>query len=284
MTRKSKQAGGHQPLTHYERTKKFKSSAYGTTRARLHTDSQQPFGDCPLSLQPIEGPALATPSGHLYSKEALLQYVLQKTQDLKLQQKHYERLQQKQDQQLLEQQQQQTHQEIQQFEQSQRATQAGLVATKSQETKEPSKSDILKKTSYWMAQVAPDHQDPKNDHLQSPPPSRPVSPHSGQPLRRKEFIEITMLERQKDTQKVVCALSHKPITTQPVVLIHPKSKSNQNYIVLQDMFDQLIKPTMICPLTDTKLKPKHVLKLQKGKTGFASSGTVVASQYKPTMT
>jgi hypothetical protein len=39
MGRKGAHVGGQLPLTHYERTKKFASSEYGTVRKRLAGDS-----------------------------------------------------------------------------------------------------------------------------------------------------------------------------------------------------------------------------------------------------
>ena len=52
MTRKSKQPGGHNPLT-YAETKRLKSSGYGTQSTRLTSDSQLPFGHCCLSLSQV---------------------------------------------------------------------------------------------------------------------------------------------------------------------------------------------------------------------------------------
>eukprot|EP01083_Nonionella_stella_P045442 122047_1 len=91
MTRKSKQPGGHNPLTYHEQ-KRLKSSGYGTQSARLTTASQLPFGHCCLNLSPIDfGDALATPSGHIYSREAIVQYLLTKNGDLKKRKAEYER-------------------------------------------------------------------------------------------------------------------------------------------------------------------------------------------------
>jgi len=109
MGRKSKQAGtGHYPMTHHERTKKFASSSYGTTTTRLAGDTQVAFGSCSLSLTPImdhtssngeqKGKsdskacagsdtntsttiAMVTPSGHLYAKQAIYEYLLTKTKE-----------------------------------------------------------------------------------------------------------------------------------------------------------------------------------------------------------
>lgn len=270
MTRKSKQAGGHQPLTHYERTKKFRSSAYGTTTERLTSDSQGRFGDCCLNLQPAVNP-VATPSGHIYSQEAIVEYLLTKTQELKGKKQtyltHVESLARQQQ----DHQQKETENDIQTFEKTQRATQAGTATSE----KEESKSDILKKTSYWLPVVQPKH----NERPPSPPPDRPASPNSGQPLRRKDLIPLKLERDKNDPSKVRCCVSHKAIYAQPVVVL-----KKGGHVVLEEVYKEVIQPTMICPITEKKLKEKHILTLQKGKSGFASSGTVQAKTYRPTIT
>ena len=50
--------------------------------ARCGSDSQLPFGWCALSLQPAVDP-VATPSGHIYSRECLLEHMVAKQAELK---------------------------------------------------------------------------------------------------------------------------------------------------------------------------------------------------------
>jgi nitric oxide synthase-interacting protein len=57
-------------------------AGHGTQTARVGRDSQLPFGYCCLSLQPALD-AVVSPSGHIYSREAVLEYILQKTKELK---------------------------------------------------------------------------------------------------------------------------------------------------------------------------------------------------------
>ena len=73
--------------------KETHTNDFGTQKARLSTDSQLPFGYCPLSLAPIDE-AVLSPSGRLYNREAILDYLLQKTQELKKHQVAYEKQQQ----------------------------------------------------------------------------------------------------------------------------------------------------------------------------------------------
>lgn len=56
---------------------------------RFGTDSQLPFGYCCLSTNPALEPVI-TPSGHLYEREAILEYLLAKTKELKELERVYE--------------------------------------------------------------------------------------------------------------------------------------------------------------------------------------------------
>lgn len=85
MVRHSKNVGDKHHFGHFEKGK----TDTGTITARLGTDSQLPFGYCCLSLNPVEDPVIS-PSGHIYSREAILEYLLLKTQELKKQAKLYE--------------------------------------------------------------------------------------------------------------------------------------------------------------------------------------------------
>jgi nitric oxide synthase-interacting protein len=262
MGRKSKQAGGHNPLTHYERTKKFKSSEYGTTSARLSTDSQLNFGDCALSLTPATDP-VATPSGHVYSREAIVEYLLAKTNDIKKAKQNYQFYLNKQRTNLEREEKNAQSLAIVEFEGKQKAAPA--------KKREREEENPLARVSYWLADFQPEHK----ETVPEPPPDRPSSPYSGEPLRLKDLQPLSF-ERSSDG-KVLCAISHKTITTQPVVAM-------KEHVVLEEVYDKLVKATMTCPVTGKKLKEKNIRRLQKGKSGFASSGPVVAKTYRPTIT
>ena len=87
-SRHSKNSGDRGFHTH----KETHTNDFGTQRARLSTDSQLAFGYCPLSLVPIKE-AVVSPSGRLYDREAILDYLLQKTQEIKKHQIAYEKQQ-----------------------------------------------------------------------------------------------------------------------------------------------------------------------------------------------
>ena len=61
----------------------------GSLKQRLGTESQLPFGYCGLSMYPADD-AVVTPSGHIYGRESILEYLLTKSRELKEQMKAFE--------------------------------------------------------------------------------------------------------------------------------------------------------------------------------------------------
>jgi len=291
MTRKGKQPGGHNPLT-YNELKKLTS--YGTTTARLGTESHNRFGDCCLGLSPATDP-VSTPSGHIYSREAIVSYLLTKNQEIKEARLKYEaQLSTDQDRTDL------TLQAVEKQKVEDFATKDGCPAQISKEghaishknslgriintsTKEELRTS-LKRTSFWLSESQPQYtaESIEEDVRNNPPPRRPDSPMSGRPLRMKELIPMT-LQREEGVGsiegKCICAVSGKAITTQPVILI-----KKTGVVMLKEFYDTLAKSSHICPVTGKKFKDKDVITLNKGTSGFAASGEVIAKKYRPTLT
>lgn len=183
------------------------------------------------------------------------------------------------------------------------STAARGVATSSTSTKPPTREEnSLKQVSYWLASSQPIHRKGQVDTangefdyqkeleaLPPPPPERPLSPMTGEPLKLKQLIPLHLIREGDDekslsktnssTGKVLCAVSHKQITTQPTVCIKTTGQ-----VMLKSVYEELAKPNMVCPVTSKKFKEGDVLELIKGKSGFAASGTVVATKYNPTLT
>jgi nitric oxide synthase-interacting protein len=266
MARKSKQASsGHLPLTNYERRQY--SKPYGTTAARLGKGSQLTFGDCTLSLHPAKDQPVATPSGFVYERAAILEYLLTKTQELKQQQQEYERWLAQQEHGTNEEDQKKRKAQVEQFEDSQK-----VVASKKQKVEE----NPLKRTSYWLAEFQPETDEKA---AVPPPPKRPPSPMSQQPLRRKDLIELDLKRNSED--QVLCAVSEKSIVSQQALALITKSGTPAQ-VVLEQVYNELGKERT-CPVTGKKIT--KILKLQTGGSSFAAGGGVVeAKVYRPTMT
>lgn len=299
---------GHFPLTHYERTKKFKSSNYGTTTTRLSGDTQVQFGYCALSLAPIRNDdetskskdsvndteattttiAMVTPSGHLYGKQAIYEYLLTKNAEYKEQMTAYE--EQQQQQQYVDPEESAKRQR-EEFEQANSNKRVKTVTTSTAKGGEP---NVLKRTSYWLPTSQPAAVD-----VQHKAPDRPCSPYSGEPLKRKNIREVELV-RKVNSEDVLCAVSEKAIRNQPTVAYWTKGgdKNKPGVVVLKEVYDMTIaesdtkkkksdstnkkEPKLICPLTNLRIK--HTIELTSGGSGFAAHNAVQVKTYKPTIT
>jgi len=290
MGRKSKQPGGHHPLTYHERTKKFASSEYGTVSKRLAGHSQYQIGDCALTVTELnEDTCLCSPSGYLYQESAILEYLLTKTQELKQQRIEYEQQQQKK---ATAAQQARDNQQKRKVEDFQATQQTIASAAKKSKVDQDGDGDTsakgaavqdLKRVSYWLADAQPKAVDASSS--EEPPPERPGSPVTGEPLRRKDLWSV-QLDRLDggDAGKLVCAVSHKTLASGSQCLAYWTDKKLPGRIVLQSVYKDLIEQqNKRCPLTDAKIK--YTRTLQQSGSSFAASGQNVAVQkYRPTIT
>ena len=273
MARKSKQAGsGHLPLTNYERKEYGKSYGQGTTR--LGGASQPTFGHCALSLHPAKEDPVATPSGYIYERHAILEYLLHQTQQLKQAQQRYEQGLQAQETAQVQAEERKRRLDIEKFEQAQK------VIPKKQKVVE---ENPLKRSSFWLADFQPSKDGIataasgsgaggetsktfNEQGMMEPPPKRPQSPTSQMPLRRKDLFPLE-LQRNKDDQ-VICAISQKSIVTQQALALITKP-DRPAQVVLEQVYKQ-VGSEKVCPVTGLKIS--KILRLQKGGSSFAASG------------
>ena len=68
------------------------------------------------------------------------------------------------------------------------------------------------------------------------------------------------------------------ITTQPVVLI-----KNTGIIITEETAKTLAYPTMRCPITNKTFTIKDILHITRAQSGYAATGNVVASRFRPAM-
>lgn len=304
--RHSKNQGAMGSMVTHAEKQKLKD---GTQTVRYGVDSQLPFGYCSLTLSPVEDPVV-TPSGHLYSRAPMFEYLLKKKQDLKRQAARFEAQQARRAAEALDQQAASADAAVEQFIDSQTSvignaqpeapaakkrrrnddagakgaevgvSSSALVIKKlTQEVGDPTTRDTLKRTSYWVPQFTPAHREAEVEA----PPERPPSPMTGQGLRLKDLFAVS-LEVDADTadaqdKKYVCAVSRKQITYQPAVLL-----KKANCVVLESIFNELVKPTMTCPISGEKLRKKDIIHLARSGSSFAAGGTVEVSVYRPTTT
>ena len=278
---------------------------YGTQTKRMGQDGGTPFGHCWLSLQPVVEP-VASPSGHLYSREAILEYLVAKKDALAKQRDAYNAQQAARAAQAEEVaggaaaaaaaafaaqelsvasargslgKRKREDKAVFQLKEKKRVI-SGLSKAVDDESYEQKRQDI-KRTSWWLPEFTPEGQEvtvPK-------PPKRPPSPVTGRPLRLKDLVPVRFaVDTEADalggsgTGRLICAVSKKQLSSQPTVLI---AKSGE--VMLASVFEKLAKPTMTCPVTGKTFKPSDVILLRSGASGFAGGGAKEVSVYKPAL-
>lgn len=154
-----------------------------------------------------------------------------------------------------------------------------LVAELAKPVGERATKADLQRTSFWVPEFTPAHREERA----KPPPERPPSPMTGQPLRMKDLYEVDLQEDDATAKsldkKYVCAVSHKQITFQPAVLLRKPRK-----VVLESIYKDLVAPTMTCPITGEKLRKKDVIPLAKAGSSFSAAGAVETEKYTHTTT
>ena len=95
MTRHGKNATASSHYSYHERRKDAKTSGWGTLHERLGADSVKEFDCCSLTLQPVKfvnwlgvchsslcRDPVITPTGHIFEREAVLEYILAKKKEI----------------------------------------------------------------------------------------------------------------------------------------------------------------------------------------------------------
>ena len=305
MVRHAKNSGHEGHFTYQERQR-----VQAVKTERLQAISQTPFGHCALSLQPIkEGDCVISPSGRLYSREAIYEYLLQKTRDLKELTILYEEQQMKKIRDSEELKAADYGEQVAAFCATQDGVQGiiqGTVAVGDKRGREDgvyisgaSRRKIiddsthdeklvqLQKISPWIAQFTPSAK--ASDIRQ--PPKRPPSPFSGNPLRSKDLLPVSLMRDGSSASSssscsssagtsgtpvlYVCPVSQKTITNQPLVYI-----KTTGALMLESVAKELAFKTMICPLTSKRFKMEDVLPVVQAASSFSSTGTVEASRFR----
>lgn len=237
-------------------------------KARLGADAQLPFGYCWLSLQPAVDPVV-TPSGHIYSREHILEHLVSKTQDLKRQRDAWEAAERTADR--------EADARARQSRQLVERDFAELNDPRARPTKQARVVDDKPDANFWLPQLAP--QAPPEDAPPPPPPKRPPSPVTGAPLRAKDLVPID-LHRSSDDARCVCHVSHDEITTQPVLFIR-----STGCVVIESVATNLgVLESHVCPVTSRKFKEKDLLRLVAATSAYSASGgtDLVVTKYRPT--
>lgn len=261
-------------FTLHERERANRES-WGKKSKRIGGKSALPFGHCALSLVATEGDAVATPSGHIYRKEAMLEYLLAHKQSFDNQEEEASLEERRKDVEREKRRKKGEAAEAERFKEESdriklRDADGAVDRKRKRDIDGSSKSDrveALSKSSPWLPTFTPSLGE-DNGGGKSKKSKRAASPCTGLPIRAKDLIPLN-LTRSGDgkDKKYLCAVSKKVITNQNVVVL-----KNTHTVMLEEVAKELAFPSSICPLTGKSFSKKDVVHLQKAQSSFAASG------------
>ena len=287
MGRHSKNAGGRALFSRSETKHAIKAGAFGSKKLRMGADSMTQLGMCSLSLKPYGAKCVATPSGHLYDKAALYEYILKEKKILKRRRKKMKEDIAEQEEASKNNKAKKTvgipeHLKSEHDKQKEEELLADQARTTLQKQalglSEKEKLEGLHRTSYWLNHKLDEHV-PQVFDLASIP-KHPPSPMSGKPLRVKDLADVefdTATGKQPgDVGYYLCPCSNKELNHQKLILIKKTGK-----VFSEESFSLLAKPSMTCPITGKTFDDKDVLELVGSGTAYAAHNDVTSSVWRP---
>ena len=257
----------------------------GSIKSHLTSDCHLPIGFCNLCLRPAIDP-IVSPSGHIYEREVILEYILTKAQELKKQNLNINNTIND-DLILMNYNDDKEAEEVKKLKQTQEfMTKVDCIPDKkilklnekSYQTQERSKliddtnnemkQELLKHANPFMPQFQPSS---STDTTKIKSKQRPNSPISGNPIRSKDLIKVNIERDANTSDRIICSVSKKIITSQKVVVI----KSTGVLMLKSVYLDLKLNDSLTCPITNRKFKLRDVVELKRAGSGFAGSGTQV---------
>jgi nitric oxide synthase-interacting protein len=285
MSRHSKNATATTHFTYHEK----QAAGHGTLKRRFGKDSQLPFGFCCLCVaSTFEKEPMVSPSGFLYCKECIYSNLLAQKRTIQENLTEYERFCEKKEQEAQEKIIENERKQLKQFLEGGLGVVPSINKLKEQDAKakllekmdrrtEEEKRKAMQKTSFWIAEMAP-----SIETKVTKPDTKTRDPMSNEEMKLKHLMPVKFEWEEVPKSKnrhAICTVTKKEITHQQTVLIRPSGQ-----ILLESCLQDMVLPTMTCPITGLKLRKKDIIKLQAGGTGFSAHSAVEAKKYRPTMT
>jgi nitric oxide synthase-interacting protein len=297
-SRHSKNAGtmGVEAMTYAER----RTLGYGTAHERLSKDCVGDFDDCQLTLQPAVEP-VCTSFGVLYSKEAILEYLLQQTKINNRKSTIWKKFRDKENYEINERHQLESQLEIAKFERKN-------FIEKTKDSVNPTYKDELKKKSYktmhtdvlccsnlniqanqdrmkevkvfWGPTMIPET--PKNQIISHvKPQTYTTCPISGVKLGIKDLIPVKFT--RLPTNSSITSVVNKAKYIDPITKDVLTNRSNlvcirpTGDVLLLDVYKKFVEPYGMY----NGVKISGLIQLQKGGTGYVAHDgkSIKASKY-----
>nr|XP_023027431.1 nitric oxide synthase-interacting protein homolog [Leptinotarsa decemlineata] len=275
MTRHARNCTAGAVYTYHEKKKDAQASGYGTNSQRLGKDSVKGFDCCSLSLQPCRNPVI-TKDGHLFDKEAILEYIIAKKKEYSRKLKEYERKKEKEDEEISQKAADDFGKKVSSFLNSENSIVSKPMDGFKQDA--PGTSSISNMAagkdkelpSFWVPFKTPSAE---KSNIEKPDPII-YCPISQKPLKAKDLIDVkfTLVNDPDDKKSIhtrenryMCAVTHDILSNSvPCAVLKPTGD-----VVTMECVRKIIKKDYIHPLTNKKLSKKDIIIMQRGGTGYA---------------
>lgn len=214
MTRHARNCTAGAVYTYHEKKKDAAASGYGTQAERIGKDSVKSFDCCSLTLQPCRNPVL-TKDGHLFDKEAILEYIITKKNEFTRKMKLYEKQLKKDENELAELAAAEKEANLIKFmnrEKNISNLKSGSGPSTSSSVSNLANGKNKQLPSFWVPSQLPDAKITKVEK----PESTVLCPLSGKPLKVKDLIEVKWtLVKDPDDKKSLIAKENRymcPVT------------------------------------------------------------------------
>ncbi|GMF60889.1 unnamed protein product [Phytophthora fragariaefolia] len=276
MSRHSKNATATTHFTYHERA----AAGHGTLKRRFGRDAQLAFGACYLCLAPTRGRSpLASPAGFVYCKECVYANLLAQKRAIQERVAAYERHAEAQSRKAqdaaLRRERETLQKALDAAAQRPPADEQDAAVRRLQQKVDTATDDdrraAMQRTSFWIPDCTPSH-----EAAVDKPDTKTRDPMSLDEMKLKHLMPLKL---DWDGDEVLCAVTKKEVAHRRAVLLRPSG-----HVVLESCLQDMVLPTMTCPVTGLKLRKKDIVHLQAGGTGFSAHSTVEAKKYRPTMT
>lgn len=277
--RHSKNAGimGSEALTYAER----KALGFGTVRERLGKDSQANFYDCRLTLQPAVDPVV-TPQGYVFSREAILECLLQQKKAIKRKLEAWEKSNQEFQEKAAQKQAVEEEAKLIAFDRQNHMGLSGKTARNIQKAITAEAEAVIEGTDrQTKAVVAIKEQEGRMKDMkafwipsqvqevkqqQDRPDTNTYCPASGKKLKLKDLVPVKFTKVKDGNGLYMDPVTHDTlINSNKLVVLVPTGD-----VMLEDTYNKCVKPDGVFGNPPVQIREKGVIKLQAGGTGFAA--------------
>ncbi|XP_075214570.1 nitric oxide synthase-interacting protein homolog [Lycorma delicatula] len=292
MTRHARNCTAGAVYTYHEKKKDAEASGYGTQTQRLGKESVKDFDCCCLTLQPCRNPVV-TKDGYLFDKEAILEYIITKKNEISRKLKEYEKQKHKEEAELAELAAAEKESKLNNFLKTEKnivSTPVNAFKSDASGSSKPSVSNMTEGRdkhlpSFWIPSKTPEA---RKKNIEKPN-KHVLCPMTGKPLKMSDLIDVKFTPvRDPDDKKslivkqnrYMCPITHDILSNSvPSAVIRSTGD-----VVTADCIEKIIKKDWTHPLTGEKLSEKDIIYLQRGGTGYSiTNQTLQAKHERPVL-